>query len=231
MRQILLLVILSGLLLPACRTLRVSDFTAQNARIQEPLPRMGFLVHQESFGQAFDRETFDKGWNGNVANPYGFTTNADLYILSDLPLEDAFKAFDNEVSYNLSENSGPRYGHVRFKLINYERRVPGWGYSVASWGTLFVGNALGMPYNRVRSEMELQVEIADANKNVLARYRAPGIGKAYTAMYYGYQTSDAWRKANLNAIQDAMKAIRPQIIADAPRLRAQLLEAGPIPPK
>jgi hypothetical protein len=231
MRRFFFLLTIAALCLPACQTLRISDFYEQNARIREPLPRLGFLVHQESFGTAFDRETFDKGLSGNVVSPFYMPSPGELYVLSDLPLEDAFRALDGEVTHNLSEQQGPKYGHVRFKLINYERRAPGWGYTVGSVATAFVANVLGMPYNRYRAELELQVEIADANKNVLARYRAPGTGKAFVAMYYGYHATDAWRKANLDAMQDALNKIRPDIVKDTPKLRQQLMAAGPVPPK
>lgn len=228
MKKIVLFFLLPLLALASCRTLRVRDYHTASARIAEPLPRLGFLAHQESFSRAFDRETFDKGWNGNVVVPNRYTSDGDLYVLSDLPLEDAFTYMGNEVSDNLAETTGPKYGHVRFKLVHYDRRTPGWGYSIGSVSTLFIPNLVGMPYNRVRAELELQVEIADANKKVLARYRAPGTGRAYVAMYYGYRPADAWRKANLLAMKNAMATIRPQILADADRLRMQLLEAGPV---
>jgi hypothetical protein len=210
-----------------CRTLHVSDFHAQNSRVAEPLPRLGLLVHQESFSAAFDRETFDKGWNGNVA-AYRNPSPGDLYVLSDLPLEDVFSLLGNEISDNLAEQKGARYGHVRFRLVNYDRRTPGWGWNIPSALSLGTLNVLGMPRTRVSAELELQVEVADANKKVLARYRAPGAGQAYVALYYGYRHGDAWRKANLLALKDAMASIRTKMAADLPDLRAQLLAGGPL---
>lgn len=227
MNRSLLLLALLATSFWQCKTLHVSDFHAQNARVAEPLPRMGLLVHQESFATAFDRETFDKGWNGNVAAPRP-TSNADLYVLSDLPLEDVFALLGNEIADNLAEQKGQRFGHVRFRLVNYDRRTPGWGWNIPSALSLGTLNVLGMPRTRVSAELELQVEVADANKKVLARYRAPGTGNAYVALYYGYRHGDAWRKANLLALKDAMGKIRTQMAKDLPDLRAQLLAAGPL---
>ena len=229
MKRIYLLYAVPAVLLAQCRTLHVQDFHAQQ-RVPEPLPRMGLLVHQESFAAAFDREAFSKGWNGNVAVA-GSAGPGDYFALSDLPLEDVYAVLGNEVNENLSDNKGDRYGHIRFRLVNYDRRAPGWGYKIPSVLTLNMLNVAGMPYTRLSSELELQVEVADANKKVLARYRAPGAGKAYVAMYYGYRPGDAWRKANLIAIQDAMAKIRPQMEADLPGLRAQLMVAGPLKKK
>lgn len=224
MKKTLLFFALPFLFFTQCKTLRVSDFHAK-APVNERLPRMGMQVHQESFAAAFDRETFAKGWNGNVAIPGSAGPN-EYFALSDLPLEDVFAAFGNEVNENLVENRGERYGNIRFKLLNYDRRAPGWGYQLASWATLNTLNVAGMPHNRYRAELELQVEITDIHKKVIARYSAPGSGRAYVAMYYGYRPGDAWRKANLLALQEAMKVIRPKIEADAGDLRKKLLETG-----
>ena len=229
MKRIYLLLAVTAVFFIQCRTLHVRDFHAAQP-VTEPLPRMGLLVHQESFAAAFDRETFSKGWNGNVAIP-GMASPGDYFALSDLPLEDVYAALGNEVNENITENKGDRFGHIRFRLVNYDRRAPGWGYKIPSVLTLNLLNIAGMPYTRVSAELELQVEVADANKKVLARYRAPGVGKAYVAMYYGYRPGDAWRKANLLALQDAMVKIRPQMTADLPQLKEQLVEAGPLKKK
>ena len=226
MKNSSLLLVLMAAFFAQCRTLHVNDFHAKQ-RVAEPLPRMGLLVHQESFGSAFDRETFSKGWGGNVAAARG-ATQGDYFALSDLPLEDVFTLLGNEVTDNLADNKGDRYGHIRFRLINYDRRTPGWGYKIPSVLSANLLNVAGMPYTRVSSELELQVEVADANKKILARYKAPGAGKAYVALYYGYRYGDAWRKANLLALQDAMAKIRPQMEADLPQLREQVLAAGPL---
>lgn len=216
-------------LLAQCRSIRVDDFH-QTARVATPLPRMGLLIHQESFAAAFDWETMMKGWGGNVSMPRP-VSNMEYMALSDLPLEDVYAVLGNEVNDNLTENTGDRFGHIRFRLVNYNRRSPGWGYTIPSVMTLNLLNVLGMPYTRLQSELELQVEVADANKKILARYRAPGQGKSYVAMYYGYHRVDAWRKANLVALQDAMAKIRPQLEADLPKLQEQLSSAGPLPKK
>jgi len=226
MKRIYLLLAVATLFFVQCRTLKVQDFHATQ-RVAQPFPRMGLLVHQESFAAAFDRETFFKGFGGNVSVPGGGSPGAYM-ALSDLPLEDVFAVLGNEVNENLTENKGDRYGHIRFRLVNYQRRAPGWGYTIPSIATLNTLNVLGMPYTRLAAEVELQVEVADANKKVLARYRAPGTGKAYVAMYYGYRHIDAWRKANLLALQDAMSKIRPQMEADLAGLNEQLLAAGPL---
>ena len=225
MKKTILFLVCSMAVFVQCKTLRVSDFHTQ-ARVKEPLPRMGLLVHQESFAAAFDRETFSKGWNGNVAIPGAAGPN-EYFALSDLPLEDVFAALGNEVTDNLVENKGEKYGNIRFKLVNYDRRAPGWGYKLASFCTLNTLNVAGMPHNRYRAELDLQVEVVDKNKKVLARYNASGSGRAYVAMYYGYRPGDAWRKANLLALQDAMQKIRPSLDADMPDLRKKLLETGP----
>ncbi len=83
---------------------------------------------------------------------------------------------------------------------------------------------LALPAGVTRSDVELQMEITDNNGKVLSRYRAPGSGKAKVAMYHGYSSFSALRKANLLALQNAMQSIQLQLAADLPELRAQLLD-------
>lgn len=227
MKKTLLFATLTAIAFVQCRTLHVSDFH-QTARVTEPLPRMGLLVHQESFAAAFDRETSMKGWGGHFFSQ-GPVTPGTYVALSDLPLEDVYAVLGNEISDNLAGNTGDRFGHIRFRLLNYNRRAPGWGYTIPSTMSFYTLNTLGMPYTRLQAEVELQVEVADANKKILARYKASGQGKAWVALYYGYQRTDAWRKANLLALQDAMVNIRAQMAEQLPQLNARLAEAGPLP--
>jgi hypothetical protein len=222
MKNKLTLLLLPALLMSACRTLHVGDFHS-NTAVPERLPRLGLLVHERSFLEAFDMELArEMGW---IGGPYGPETWFE-YATTDQALEDVFRLFDNEINDNVSTTSGAAYGHARFKLIQYERRNTGWGWLIPSIGTMWAANVVGMPYSRLRSELELQLEITDANKKVLIRYTAPGVGKATQAMYYGYTKAAAIRKANLLALQDAMLHIKQKMTADVPMLTDELIAAG-----
>lgn len=81
-----------------------------------------------------------------------------------------------------------------------------------------------LPYQTVRCEVDLQLEIADVQGRPIVTYSAPGVGKAKVALYYGYSSVDAVRKANLAALQAALKAIETKLQVDVPALAAQLDE-------
>ncbi len=225
MKKSISLFLLLALSLGACRSLRVRDFhTTQN--LPTRLPSLGLLVHERSFLEAFDcaldREVVI---NNVVGGPYAPAPWV-AYEVTDQALEDAFNVLGNELEDNMNQSSSARYGHARFKLLFYKRRNSGWGWTVASVSTLFAPNLLGMPVRTHRAEMELQMEILDANGKMLVRYTAPGVGKAMVAAYHGYDSSTATRKANLLALQNAMSNIKKKLEADAPSLANQLEAAG-----
>jgi hypothetical protein len=227
MKKHILLLLLTALSLGACQTLHVRDFhTSQN--LPTRLPPLGLLVHERSFLEAFDcaldREVILSSVVGGPYEPAPWVA----YDVTDRALEDVFQVLGNELDENLSQATRPRFGHARFKLLSYRRRNSGWGWSVASFGTMFIPNLFGMPVKTYRIEMELQMEIVDANGKMLLRYVAPGVGKAQVAAYHGYDSSTATRKANLLALQNALSHIKGKMETDVPSLTSQLEAAGTI---
>lgn len=225
MKKYTLPFLLAALSFGACRSLRMRDFHT-NQNLPARLPPLALLIHERSFLDAFDcalgREIVIANTFGGPYAPAPWVT----YEVTDQALEDAFHVLDNELVDNLNQASKPRYGHARFKLLFYKRRNSGWGWTVASVGTLFVPNLFGMPVRTHRAEMDLQMEIVDAEGKILARYIAPGVGKAQVATYHGYDSSTATRKANLLALQSAMANIKKKLEAEAPNIANQLEAAG-----
>lgn len=223
----LLLITASILLLGACRSLKISDFH-QNAPTSAPLPRLGLEVHTESFALLFGKELVQDILVRGVVAPGPYLPNP-IGIITQVgqPVHDVFVVLGNELNDNLVQNSGDQMGKARFKLIYYNRYNSGWGYTIPSILTLGVANIFAMPAGVTRSDLELQLEITDNTGKVLSRYRAPGVGKAKVAMYYGYSGFGALRKANLLALQNAMQGIKTQLAADLPELQAQLSSGAP----
>jgi hypothetical protein len=223
------LIVLCALSLGACRTLQMSDFHQQN-QLKEPLPPLTLQVHAESFVGHFAAEMFKEGISNSAAsgNPWVPSPFA-IYTQLGEPMRDVFTVLGNELNDNTTQRAGEKYGLARFKLVYYERREPGWGWLVPSVVTFGTANLFGMPANKIQANLELQMEILDANQNVVAQYRAPGSGKATVAMYYGYIGFDAKRKVNLLALQEAMRDIRRQMEPDIPKINADL--QGTIPAK
>ncbi len=225
MKQFLLFTALAALTLGACRSLRVRDFHTDQA-IPVRLPQLGLLVHERSFAEAFyralDREVFLQ---------YTYAPDPwEAYSKTDGAMSDMFQALDNELFDNINQSEGDRYGHARIKLLFYQRRNSGWGWLIPSIGTLWTANLLGMPCSVYRIDLELQMEITDANGKILGYYKAPGSGKAQIAMYHGYDGLTAVRKANLVAMQEAFSKIKTNMAADLSAISAHLKAAGTIHP-
>ena len=225
MKKYTLPFLLLALSLAACRSLRSHDFHT-NQSLPTRLPHLGLLVHERSFLEAFDYEfAHDVASLNATSGPY-YPDPWIAYQVTDQALQDAFNLLGNEINENLSQTSSPRYGHARFKLLFYQCRNSGWGWTMTSFATLFVPNLVGMPVGMFKSEIELQMEIVDAEGKVLVRYTAPGMGKAPMAAYYGYDNATATRKANLLALKDAMSKIKIKLEPDVPSLASQLEAAG-----
>lgn len=223
-KHILLLLVIAGSL-GACKTIQVRDFHTTQI-LPSRLPQLGLLVHERSFLEAFDcaftREVVIANALGGPYQPAPWVA----YDFTDRALEDAFQVLGNELDENMSQDSDLKYGQARFKMLYYKRRNAGWGWSLASAGTLFIPNLFGMPVKTYRSQLELQMEIVDANGKVLRRYVAPGAGRAQVAAYHGYDGTTAMRKANLLALQNALAEIKKKMEPDVPGLTAQLESAG-----
>ncbi|MCC7464765.1 MAG: hypothetical protein IT261_00765 [Saprospiraceae bacterium] len=218
--------VLLTLLLSSCRTLQVRDFHSREP-MPARLPKLGLLVHERSFLEAFDVAfTREVVINNMVGGPY-IPAPWVAYSMTDQALRDVFSVLGNELEENMNQGTvGLAYGHAKFKLMHYQRRNSGWGWTIASAGMLMIPNLFGMPFRTNRVELELQLEIEDARGQIIARYSAPGVGKAVVAAYHGYENTSATRKANLLALQDAMSAIKQQLTPNVPTLINQLEATG-----
>lgn len=214
------------LLMGSCRTLQVRDFHTREA-MPARLPKLALLVHERSFLEAFDVAfTREVVINNMVGGPYAPAPWV-AYGMTDQALQDVFNVLGNELEENMNQAAaGQAFGHAKFKLQHYQRRNSGWGWTIASASTLMIPNLFGMPLRTNRVELELQLEIEDAQGNTIARYTAPGVGKAPVAAYHGYDNTSATRKANLLALQDAMSVIKKQLNPNVPALNTQLEAAG-----
>lgn len=229
MKKSIILFALFALALGACRSLRVRDFHT-DAAIPQRLPPLGLLVHERSFKEGFfaalDRDVL---YTSMAVGPY-IPDPWMVYERTEHSLSDVFQVLDNELKDNINQQAGERYGNARFKLLYYERRNSGWGWLIPSIATFWTANLLGMPCNVHRIDLELQMEITDANGKVLCHYTATGTGKGKVAAYHGYDGITAIRKANLVAVQDAVSKLKTSMTPDIPALTEQLKEAGIVHP-
>jgi hypothetical protein len=94
--------------------------------------------------------------------------------------------------------------------------------------TLFLPNLIGLPMARYKIEVQMTVEIWNAKKELVGKYKGLGEGKASVACYYGYGMTGAATKAQSQALKSALSVIRTQIQDDAQRITSELQKTGPI---
>lgn len=131
------------------------------------------------------------------------------------------------VDFELTSGVGKPYGkivpHVSSHYIR--QRIGGYLPSVLSVG---IYPLLGLPVSRAYADISLNVEIRDSEDTVIARYPLHGSGKAWCAMYWGYNSSDYTAKA----YHDAWQMMRLQLISyfenDREMLVERLKAAGPL---
>lgn len=135
--------------------------------------------------------------------------------------------FEREIDDRITQPLGARYGSVALK-VNFVQNRMNWFWPILSTGTLFIGNALGMPYTRWRSTLEVEVHVFNANHELLGRYRGTGQSRVWSAAYWGYDLPGGYRLAYVEAFRKAMDQIKTQMDRDAGRLRAELIGTGPL---
>lgn len=216
------------MLFASCRTLQVTDYH-QRSPLKEPLPALKMKVHAESFAARFAGEVIESTIAGSAVSGYPWIPSPyEVYTRIGASMQDVFTLLGNELADNMTQTGGEKRGEARFKLVYFNRTMPGWGWLIPSTLTLNIANLAGMPYTKYHAEIELQMEIVDVNQQVIAQYRASGSGKATVAFYYGYGGPAAYRKANLLALQEAMRGIRVKMEPDLARLNNDLLSAEPV---
>jgi hypothetical protein len=201
--RVVFVLFICGMVCQSCRTVKVSQVTADKAPISFKLPAL-----EKSFNH----------YNALTTARYGMPVrhNNSLQILND------------EVDDNLTNPYGAKYGYVQISS-NYVRYKMGMGYAMLSGFTLFIPNLIGFPMGYYNLELQVTVEILNAKKELIGKYKGLGQGRAVVACYYGYGSTAAATKAQMQALKAALNAIRPQIQQDAQRLNSLLQEAGPIP--
>jgi hypothetical protein len=219
--KLLLLFVIA--LASGCRTIRLSEFrpALANARL---LPAMETTIDVASLESAY--------WgNSNVvaSNTYDPDANSQVLTLHrDVRIQDAITLYERETKENITNPLGPVYGFIHYKIPVSYIRHRGTGLFVLSSFMLMLPNVLGLPFGDYETNLEVEVEILNANRQLIGRYTGASQGRAPVAMWWGYTSSDAQRMSNVKAIKLAMNDIKKQIDKDHEHLHTELLASGPV---
>lgn len=226
MKQLITLGFLSLLILSSCSTLKISDFP-QGTAIESRLPALEPVFDYHSFQNAYpDYYQENSGVAVRLDDNFSvFTgTSRGRAVSNDTKAFDAIHLFEKEVRDNISQSTGKIYGSAVCKV--------GFGNSngnitnpLVSSLTLGIANLFGYPFNIISDELEVIIEIRDADNYIVGRYSAIGFGESKVTLY---KSDGANRIAHARAFVNAMEKIKIQLERDQGELVSLLTEKGPV---
>lgn len=143
--------------------------------------------------------------------------------------EDARILFQRELRQNITipADSVP-YGFAKLVITSSIITRSALGFQAVQMVTLMLPTLVGMPVEDYTTRLHAVVQLMNARGELIGSYHGTGSSKVRVAMYYGYSQTLAPRLADVQALKQALGQIRPQIAADAARLRDDLLSTGPL---
>lgn len=146
-------------------------------------------------------------------------------ILPDDPL----RLLRNELQHNVADpTDSATYGYVRLVVTHASARRLQRGFQAVQMVLLLTPTLLGVPLETYQTDVTAELQVSDAQGQLLGTYVGSGRGRAQVAMYYGYAQSSAPRLADVLALREALVHIRPQLDTAVGRLRPLLLAHGPV---
>ncbi|HEX7413141.1 MAG TPA: hypothetical protein VF411_03765 [Bacteroidia bacterium] len=208
MKQLFILLVV--VMLSGCKVMQLSDFTMQPP-LATKLPALEIMMDKNPVNSMYAASPY--------YNPYygGGMLTPDMQTLCDKNLKE-----------NITNPIGERYGYAQFKIVVAQSGLHGTGLYLLSVLTLGVPNLFGMPLFIAKTNLEVDLEILNSKREIVALYKAEGNAKCPVAMYYGYRMMSAPRMTNILSVKMALKSINEQIEKDAPMLRMKLIESGAI---
>ena len=196
----LLLTLLAGVSLSGCKSADKVLFKAPSANLSSRLPAMQVDVD-----------------------------NSLLMVSEATEYDDARKLFEQELNQNiLDPGDTVKFGYVKLQILEATVTRPGRALQAFQMATLLTPSILGVPLGWYCSRVRAEVQLYDAQGELLGTYAGTGQSSVRVAMYHGYSQSAAPRLADLEALRLALNQIRPQLEVDAVALRAELVSRGPV---
>jgi len=226
MKQSITLGILSLVLLSSCHTLKVSDFP-QGTAIASPLPALEPIFDYHSFQTAYPDY-----YESNSGSAIRITDDFSIFngvtrgrsTSNETKAYDAVHLFEKEVRDNISQSTGKIYGSAVCK-VGFGNSSGSWINAAVSTASLGIANLFGYPFNILTDELEVILEIRDAENFIIGRYSAIGEGKAKITLY---KFDGAARLAHARAFVNAMEQIKDKLSIDQAELSALLRGTGPV---
>lgn len=211
-------------------------------QIENRLPPLEVQIDQVSLETAYSLGKVESGFQEYEKEiTKGFTisiASARNQAFLDKRIQHAVVIFDRELSDNICEPEGKKYGYAVCRIANQKSSI-GWGWLIPSVLTVFTINLFGFPLYSETTGLDVEVEILDAQNNRVAKYSALAENTKHIALFWGYwgefipqkdADNDLTRTTNAYALRAAMENIKHQIARDAIKIRSKLIEVGELSP-
>jgi hypothetical protein len=143
--------------------------------------------------------------------------------------EDARLLFQRELRQNVTAPAdSAQFGYAKLVITNSRISRSGKGFQAFQMATLMLPTLVGLPMEYYCTKLDAVVQIMNAKGQVIGTYNGSGSSRVRVAMYHGYGQTAAPRLSDAQALKQALDRIRPQLAADAGRLRDELLVTGPL---
>ena len=136
---------------------------------------------------------------------------------------DIISYFENEVQEIMTQPYGEIQGIAKLKVENYEQklRLPG---LIFVW-CLYIPSLFGFPMYTATSSVGVEIEIATNSGRIIGQYKGDAIHKEVCALNRtpkSFKARSLLRVAYLLSVKDALQEAKAKMLADIPRLKAEL---------
>ena len=122
--------------------------------------------------------------------------------------------FNEIVDSTISNQTNPK-GYIKIRLIkNTDKSKVGVFFAVTSGLLLFTPNLIGYPFISAEYKVGLEATIYNNNNQKIKTYTSKGVGKAYMALYWGYNLRNTGRTTQSKAVYSALSEFKKQITKD-----------------
>lgn len=205
----------------SCRTVTFNDLHSPNSNVSK-LPALDVKVDKDSLKTAYPVRKISSGSGAESGslNFYGSVSNYE----QDSRARDIVSLINYDVRNNIAASTGKISGEFKARLSNVDNGYNAIYYPLTALQmiTLYLPSIFGAPVGEQVCEVELEVEIMNNHKEIVASYIETGRGTAKIAAYYGFNSREGARYCAIQAVQSAMDKVKLNVAEDYQRLNSAL---------
>jgi hypothetical protein len=152
---------------------------------------------------------------------------------NNIAITDGKALLYNYITNNIIDKRGSSRGTIEITIKKNYHKINNVGFFVLSTLTVYTINLIGFPMISQKASITINMKIKNNAGKIIKEYREEGIGRATSAMYWGYTFGGGltrwapWglpRTVNTFALSDCLKKLKEDISADSKELNRSLYE-------